>query len=156
MKSTKQRSIFNNLFRRLTSSRGHAFIVLSTLDADIVKSYAELGLGVVVLLTVAFESDRELRAIKAATRLRQAARVAAVENSATGAFRESVQDQFVSWSEWQDLNLRPPRPERGFHTQKSEIIAGFSFRYTQVPNIVFAPRKRPLRFDREEPNSRSP
>jgi len=37
----------------------------------------------------------------------------AVENSATGAFRESLQDQFVSWSEWQDLNLRPPRPERG-------------------------------------------
>ena len=31
----------------------------------------------------------------------------------------------------QDLNLRPPRPERGFHTQKSEIIAGFCFRYTQ-------------------------
>jgi hypothetical protein len=25
-----------------------------------------------------------------------------------------------------------------------------------VPNIVFAPRKRPLRFDREGPNSRSP
>jgi hypothetical protein len=25
-----------------------------------------------------------------------------------------------------------------------------------VPNIVFAPRKRPLRFDRGEPNSRSP
>ena len=66
MKSTKQRSIFNNLFRRLTSSRGHAFIVLSALDADIVKSYAELGLGVVVLLTVAFESDRELRAINVA------------------------------------------------------------------------------------------
>ena len=29
------------------------------------------------------------------------------------------------------MNLRPPRPERGFHTQKSEIIAGFCFRYTQ-------------------------
>ena len=60
----------------------------------------------------------------------------AVENAATGAFRESVQKQFVSWSEWQDFNLRPPRPERGFHTQKSEIIAGFGFRYTQVSDIV--------------------
>ena len=43
-------------------------IVLSALDADVVKSYVELGLGVAVLLTVAFEPDRdrELRAIDVA------------------------------------------------------------------------------------------
>jgi hypothetical protein len=42
------------------------------------------------------------------------------------------------------LNLRPP-PERGFHTQKSEIIAGFSFRYTQAENSArerFTARRR--------------
>ena len=43
-------------------------IVLSALDADVVKSYVELGLGVAVLLTVAFEPDRdrELRSIDVA------------------------------------------------------------------------------------------
>jgi LysR family transcriptional regulator, cys regulon transcriptional activator len=40
-------------------------VVLSAIDADVVKSYVELGLGVAVLLSVAFEPerDRELRAI---------------------------------------------------------------------------------------------
>jgi LysR family cys regulon transcriptional activator len=40
-------------------------VVLSALDADVVKSYVELGLGVAVLATVTFEPDRdrELRAI---------------------------------------------------------------------------------------------
>jgi hypothetical protein len=45
---------------------------------------------------------------------------------------KNVKIQYDNCSEWQDLNLRPPRPERGFHTQKSEIITGFGFRYTQV------------------------
>jgi hypothetical protein len=27
------------------------------------------------------------------------------------------------------------RPERGIHTEKSEIIAGFGFRYTQPTNV---------------------
>jgi LysR family transcriptional regulator, cys regulon transcriptional activator len=40
-------------------------VVLSALDADVVKSYVELGLGVAVLAAVTFEPDRdrELRAI---------------------------------------------------------------------------------------------
>jgi hypothetical protein len=46
--------------------------------------------------------------------------------------QKTTQYQLDRWSEWQDLNLRPPRPERGFHTQKSEIIAGFGFQYTQL------------------------
>jgi LysR family transcriptional regulator, cys regulon transcriptional activator len=43
-------------------------IVLSALDADVVKSYVELGLGVAVLLSVAYEleRDRGLRAIDVA------------------------------------------------------------------------------------------
>lgn len=43
-------------------------IVLSALDADVVKSYVELGLGVAILLLVAYEPerDRDLRAIDAA------------------------------------------------------------------------------------------
>ena len=43
-------------------------IVLSALDADVVKSYVELGLGIAVLLSVAFEPkrDRDLRAISVA------------------------------------------------------------------------------------------
>jgi LysR family cys regulon transcriptional activator len=43
-------------------------VVLSALDADVVKSYVEVGLGIAVLLTVAFEGerDRALRAIDAA------------------------------------------------------------------------------------------
>jgi hypothetical protein len=43
-----------------------------------------------------------------ASKIVSVAVLVAVENSATGAFRESVQDQFVSWSEWQDLNLIQP------------------------------------------------
>lgn len=41
-------------------------VVLSALDADVVKSYVELGLGIAVLLTIAYERerDRDLRAIK--------------------------------------------------------------------------------------------
>src|ERR1019366_5863059 len=34
-------------------------IVLSALDADVVKSYVELGLGIAVLLSVAFEPKRD-------------------------------------------------------------------------------------------------
>jgi LysR family transcriptional regulator, cys regulon transcriptional activator len=43
-------------------------IVLSALDADVVKSYVELGLGVAVLLSIAYEPerDRDLRSIDAA------------------------------------------------------------------------------------------
>ncbi len=43
-------------------------IVLSAIDADVVKSYVELGLGVAVLLSLAYEPerDRRLRAINAA------------------------------------------------------------------------------------------
>jgi LysR family transcriptional regulator, cys regulon transcriptional activator len=42
-------------------------VVLSALDADVVKSYVELGLGVAVLAAVTYEPerDRELRAIPA-------------------------------------------------------------------------------------------
>src|SRR5664280_1047353 len=55
-----------------------------------------------------------------------------------------------------EFSERTPRPERGFHTQKSEIIAGFGFRYTQVPNTAFAPRQNPLRCDRRARDSRPP
>jgi LysR family cys regulon transcriptional activator len=43
-------------------------VVLSAIDADVVKSYVELGLGVAVLLSVAYEPerDRALRVIDAA------------------------------------------------------------------------------------------
>lgn len=43
-------------------------IVLSAIDADVVKSYVELGLGVAILLAVAYEPERDrgLRVIKAA------------------------------------------------------------------------------------------
>jgi LysR family cys regulon transcriptional activator len=43
-------------------------IVLSAIDADVVKSYVELGLGVAVLLSLAYEPerDRSLRVIDAA------------------------------------------------------------------------------------------
>jgi LysR family cys regulon transcriptional activator len=43
-------------------------VVLSAIDADVVKSYVELGLGIAILLTLAFEPerDRELRVISAA------------------------------------------------------------------------------------------
>jgi LysR family cys regulon transcriptional activator len=43
-------------------------IVLSAIDADVVKSYVELGLGIAILLSVAYEPerDRELRVIDAA------------------------------------------------------------------------------------------
>jgi LysR family transcriptional regulator, cys regulon transcriptional activator len=42
-------------------------VVLSALDADVVKSYVEVGLGIAILLSVAYEPDRdrELRAIAA-------------------------------------------------------------------------------------------
>jgi LysR family cys regulon transcriptional activator len=42
-------------------------VVLSALDADVVKSYVEVGLGIAVLLTIAYEPerDRDLRAIAA-------------------------------------------------------------------------------------------
>jgi hypothetical protein len=54
----------------------------------------------------------------------------AVENSAAGAFRESLQNQFVIWSEWQDLNLRPPRPERGDNIRYPPIATG---QYSSTP-----------------------
>lgn len=43
-------------------------IVLSAIDADVVKSYVELGLGIAILLSVAYEPerDRDLRVINAA------------------------------------------------------------------------------------------
>jgi LysR family cys regulon transcriptional activator len=43
-------------------------IVLSALDADVVKSYVEVGLGIAILMSIAFEPerDRALRAIDAA------------------------------------------------------------------------------------------
>jgi DNA-binding transcriptional LysR family regulator len=43
-------------------------VVLSAIDADVVKSYVELGLGIAVLLSVAYEPerDRELRVLDAA------------------------------------------------------------------------------------------
>ena len=43
-------------------------IVLSAIDADVVKAYVELGLGVAILLAVAYEPERDrgLRVIKAA------------------------------------------------------------------------------------------
>jgi DNA-binding transcriptional LysR family regulator len=43
-------------------------VVLSAIDADVVKSYVELGLGVAILLTLAYEPqrDRELRVLDAA------------------------------------------------------------------------------------------
>lgn len=43
-------------------------VVLSALDADVVKSYVELGLGVAILLDIAYEPerDRDLRAVDVA------------------------------------------------------------------------------------------
>ena len=37
----------------------------------------------------------------------------AVEIAGDGAFGKVFRKQQDKWSEWQDLNLRPPRPERG-------------------------------------------
>jgi hypothetical protein len=39
-----------------------------------------------------------------------------VENADIDRFLKIDQNQWDSWSEWQDLNLRPPRPERGGFT----------------------------------------
>jgi hypothetical protein len=36
----------------------------------------------------------------------------AVENAQFGAFGKIFWKQRDKWSEWQDLNLRPPRPEQ--------------------------------------------
>jgi hypothetical protein len=75
-----------------------------------------------------------------------------VENSATGVFRESVQNQFVSWSEWQDLNLiqtidiaqggsdnraqRPGKPR----SRQAEILTGlFSPSFSQVLRMAASP-----------------
>ena len=76
----------------------------------------------------------------------------AVENSATGAFRESVQNQFVSWSEWQDLNLiqtldiaqggsdNRARRVGKTRSKQAEILTGlFSPSFSQVLRMAASP-----------------
>ena len=50
-----------------TAAKIEPNIVLSAIDADVVKSYVELGLGIAILLSLAYEPerDRALRAINA-------------------------------------------------------------------------------------------
>ena len=54
--------------RAFEAARIRPNIVLSAIDADVIKTYVELGLGIAILPTIAYEPqrDRALRAIDAA------------------------------------------------------------------------------------------
>jgi hypothetical protein len=67
----------------------------------------------------------------------------AVENAATGAFRESVQDQFDSWSEWQDLNLRPPSSRTWISHAKIQNHRRIWFSVHTTDDVRPATRDRP-------------
>ena len=55
------------VIRAFEAARIKPNIVLSAIDADIVKCYVELGLGVAILLSIAYEPerDRKLAVIRA-------------------------------------------------------------------------------------------
>ena len=73
----------------------------------------------------------------------------AVQNASANVFRETQQNQAANWSEWQDLNLRPPRPERGDNARYPPIatVQGSSPICREVPLATDAPQQTASLFD---------
>jgi len=59
----------------------------------------------------------------------------------SGKLSESRNECSETWSEWQDLNLRPPRPERGAHRPFGATIAKEirRFRGSETARFLVAP-----------------